>query len=92
MPQEQTVCLDPADFLAFQVREYKTFGNSQKAQLGMPILGNGSALGYIYTADELRKNVAFLIEKGVVPGQAPPKIPSFPLALKPRKPGKLRLL
>ena len=80
MSQKQTVCLDPADFLAFQVREFKTFGNSYKAKLGMSILGDGNVIGHIYTADELRKGVEFMIDKGVVPGKMPKRPPkSLPL-------------
>jgi hypothetical protein len=91
MPQKKTVCLDPADFLAFQVREYKTFGDSTKAKLAMPILGDGSTIGYIYDSDQLRKSVDFLIASGVVDGKMP-NIPTLPLKIDNLRTRRINLL
>jgi hypothetical protein len=61
----RTVCLDPADYLAFEVREYKAAPNSLKAQSGISILGNGKALGYIYTPERVRELAEFFIAQGI---------------------------
>jgi len=91
MAHERTVCLDPADYLAFQVREYNTYKDSKKAAWGMSILGNGEADGYIYSRVQLEKLVNHLIAHGVVPGDKPPIIPSMRLFDK-RIPGRINLL
>jgi hypothetical protein len=59
-----TVCCDPADYLAFSVREYKLDPHSVKARVTSPILGDGKAIGYIYTPERLRENVEFLVSSG----------------------------
>lgn len=60
-----TVCLDPADYLAYEVGQYKWDKTSQKALAGLSILGDGKALGYIYTRDRLGEITAWFIQKGV---------------------------
>ena len=71
--KSQTVCLDPADFLAFQVREYKTNPDSPKARAGMPILGDGTVAGYIYSREQLRDFVETLLKAGVALDRGPKK-------------------
>ena len=66
-----TVCLDPADFLAFQLREYNSDPSSLKAKLGMPIFGKsggkGFGVGHIHTKKELSDLVATLVRLGFLP-------------------------
>ena len=50
-----TVCFEPADYLAFEVREYKSHEDSEKARIGFSILGDGKAVGYIYTPERLHE-------------------------------------
>lgn len=77
-----TVCLDPADYLAFQIREYRTNKNSRKAELGMSLLGDGDAAGFIYSRDNLQKFVSTMVAHGVVPGKTPQTVPVMRLTEK----------
>ncbi|MGI8772967.1 MAG: hypothetical protein ACR2JE_16205 [Acidobacteriaceae bacterium] len=64
MKRESTVCLDPADYLAFQLREYNTDKASTKSRLGMSIFGknagHGFGIGHIDSPDELQRMVGLL--------------------------------
>jgi hypothetical protein len=63
-----TVCLDPADYLAFQIREYKSYPQSRKAALGMSILGDGRAIGEIYSRERVQSYADYMVSHGAVPG------------------------
>jgi hypothetical protein len=53
-PQNETVAIDPADYLAFQVREYYADPKSPQAKLGMPIMaGVKRSDGHILSRAEL---------------------------------------
>jgi hypothetical protein len=75
MDKSVTVCLDPADYLAFEVREYRTNKESKKAELGISILGDGNVVGFIYTREELNRFVSHLVTHDVVPGKKPVTVP-----------------
>ena len=62
---ESTVCFDPADYLAFEVREFNKSSDSEKARAGISILGNGKAVGGIYTPERLREIVDFFGSQGL---------------------------
>lgn len=54
--KQATYCTEPADYLAFQWREFCANKDSHKATLGLSIMGNENTrmLGDIWTRDELR--------------------------------------
>jgi hypothetical protein len=68
LPRAATVCLDPADYLAFQIREYTLDNNSPKAKLGMSILLSGKQYGGIITREQLQERNEELIRFGVTAG------------------------
>ena len=69
-------CLDIADFLAFQLREYRMNRRSPKAKLGKSIMGRGKiAYGNIFTAAEVKEMANAFVKAGMVPGGGPAKIP-----------------
>jgi hypothetical protein len=51
-----------------------TAKGSPKAKLGMSILGDGKAHGFIYNRDQVKKLVEWLILNGIVPGDRPPQL------------------
>jgi hypothetical protein len=53
----ESICFEPSDYLAFQIREWMTDKESPKAKLGMSILGSGDVGGDIVK----RKQLADLI-------------------------------
>jgi hypothetical protein len=61
---KKTVCLDLADYLAFQVREWKLNPNSAKAQMGMPIL-QGTPHGGVYTREQVKQKTRDLLSAGL---------------------------
>lgn len=68
--RKSTVCLDPADYLAFQVREFNATPNSAKAKMGMPILA-GKPRGGIFTREQVAERTDEWIRAGMVPGGKP---------------------
>lgn len=69
---KKTVCLDPADYLAYQFREWKINSKSIKAKMGMSILG-GDPHGGILTREQIRQKTDDLVKSGIVPGGPPSK-------------------
>ena len=63
--KNSTICIDPADYLAFEVREYEMDKNSLRAKLGLSILGNGEVVGHIWEAAQIQKVVDVWGAKGV---------------------------
>jgi hypothetical protein len=70
-----TVCLDPADYLAFIVRERGNAPDSDKATMGASIMGTKPGYGGTYTRHQLTEQVKQYIEWGMVPGGGAPKLP-----------------
>jgi hypothetical protein len=63
-----TVCLDPADYLAYQIREFNQDKNSLRTKLGMPIFGKdggkGFGIGRIHGPQDLQNFVNLLTSQG----------------------------
>jgi len=66
-----TVCLDPADYLAFVIRERGIDENSDKAKLGESILGNGGHGGRI-SSHQLKSMVDSMVTDGFAPDKPLP--------------------
>jgi hypothetical protein len=65
LAQEATVCLDPADYLAFQLREFWTDKDSLRSKLGAPIMKNPKrGVGSIYNRERLKGLADTLIAQG----------------------------
>lgn len=71
-PAREMPCLEPADYLAFQLREWKLDPHSVKATMGMSILG-ANPHGGIYTREQIKQKTDELIAFGLVPGGPPSK-------------------
>jgi len=82
MAYENTVCLDPADYLAFEVREYKSFKGSEKANICLPILGDGSAVGCIFSRDRLKSINDYFTKHGMAV-ESPPREKMIDLLIHP---------
>jgi hypothetical protein len=67
-PRHSTVCLDPADYLAFEAREYGIDSTSKKAQAAMPIAIADKGYGGILTREQVEDIANHYIEHGMVPG------------------------
>jgi hypothetical protein len=67
---KHTVCLDAADFLAYQIRELNLDKESPKAKMGMSIM-QGEAHGGTFTREQMIEKTADLIRLGVTPGSKP---------------------
>ncbi len=67
LPRHVTVCLDPADYLAFHTREWwTTDGKSDKAKAGMPIVDSEKPLhGGVFALPQLRVAAEALAEPGI---------------------------
>lgn len=61
---KKTVCLDPADFLAYQLREWKLNSDSVKAKMGMSIL-QGDPHGGVLTREQIKQKTDDLVRAGV---------------------------
>lgn len=57
IPRQSTVCLDPADYLAFVLREKGIDGNSVKVQMGASIMAGRGGYGGTIAADQLKEMV-----------------------------------
>ena len=75
IPRTSTVCLDPADYLAFVVRERELDEKSPKARLGASILGTKGGHGGRIAGPQLQLMVNELVVDGIVPGDAPIAFP-----------------
>jgi hypothetical protein len=74
MKRTDTVCLDPADYLAFMIRERSIDENSDKANLGISIFGNGGHGGRI-SPDQLQWMVDSFLADGFAPDKPLPPVP-----------------
>jgi hypothetical protein len=74
IPRKSTVCLDPADYLAFMIREQAMDGNSVKVKMGESILERKPFGGPI-RAEQLQWIVDNLIADGFVPDSPLPPFP-----------------
>lgn len=63
--KKHTVCLDPADFLAFAVYETASNRTSPKARAARSILANGECLGEIYTRQKVASYVGYALQHGM---------------------------
>jgi hypothetical protein len=61
---KDTVCLDPADYLAYQLHEWKLDPNSQKSKMGMSIL-QGKPRGGILTREQIKQKTDTLLRAGL---------------------------
>jgi hypothetical protein len=60
---ERTMLTEPADYLAFEIRQCQIDINSKKARLGHSIIGDGQGYGAIATRDGVRRVMTNTIEK-----------------------------
>jgi hypothetical protein len=67
VPRETTVCLDPADYLAFQLHHHGLDPESKKAKAGMPILAAKHIYGGEYSREYLALTVQNLQSEGMSP-------------------------
>jgi len=67
VPRESTVCLDPADYLAFQLRHHNIDPKSEKAKAGMSILAAKQMYGRGFSRDFLALLVQDLQFEGMSP-------------------------
>lgn len=67
----KNVCFDPADYLAFELREYHLDKDSFKAKAGVSILGDGDMHGDIYKPDHVKEMADDFVAIGMVPGGGP---------------------
>ena len=67
VPRETTVCLDPADYLAFQLHHHGLDPESSKAKAGMPILAAKHMYGGEYSREYLALTVQNLQSEGMSP-------------------------
>jgi hypothetical protein len=67
---KHTVCLDAADFLAYQIREWYLDKESPKAKMGMAIM-QGEAHGGTFTREQIHEKTSDMIRLGVTPGSKP---------------------
>src|SRR5258708_24961120 len=65
VPKGSTHCTEPADYLAFQVREYNINHDSPKAKMGMSILGDGDAIGHVWEREQIQSMVDEFLKTGV---------------------------
>jgi hypothetical protein len=66
--RHSTVCLDPADFLAFEAREYAVNKESKKAKAALPIVLAEKGYGGILERDQVKYIADRYIASGLVPG------------------------
>jgi hypothetical protein len=69
---KQTVCLDPSDYLAYQLLHVNVDPNSTRAKMGMSIL-DVPAHGSMFTREELTRRTDEWVNAGMVPGGGPIK-------------------
>jgi hypothetical protein len=67
VPRESTVCLDPTDYLAFQLHHHNLDPESKKAKAGMPILAAKHMYGGEYSREYLALTVQNLQSEGMSP-------------------------
>lgn len=60
---ERTMLTEPADYLAFEIRQTQIDINSKKSRLGRSIIGDGQGYGAIATKDGIRKVMTNTIER-----------------------------
>jgi hypothetical protein len=58
VPKGSTIMTDPADYLAFALREVWTDKNSKKSEWCRPILKSGQGIGKIYKRQEIRAAIS----------------------------------
>ena len=67
---EPTILTEPADYLAFEIRQTMIDINSKKSRLGASILGNCKGYGALFPRDETREmvkeNLGILRQAGVL--------------------------
>ena len=62
-----SVCTEPADYLAYMSREQLALGDTSIVQMGKSIFGpTGEVSGHIWSREELDTLVKHWIEKGVM--------------------------
>jgi hypothetical protein len=64
----KNVCLDPADFLAFEIREHHIDHNSFKAAAGASIMGTKPMYGNVFSSEDIEDMANKFIAAGMVPG------------------------
>jgi hypothetical protein len=67
-PRHNTVCLDVADFLAFEAREYEIDKESPKAKAALPIVMAEKGYGGILTREQVEEMANRYISCGMIPG------------------------
>jgi hypothetical protein len=72
-PRQDTVFIDPADYLAFSIREGDLHPGSRKAIASSPILEK-PMYGGILTHDQVKLMADHFIEHGMIPGGGPVKM------------------
>jgi len=64
--KDQSIALQPADYLAYELAHYFEDKDSQKSQWGLSILGNGDIIGARLERGHIRNIVDICIEKGLL--------------------------
>jgi hypothetical protein len=72
-----TVCLDPADYLAFMVRERELDINSEKSKMGASIVGTRDGLGGIFSRESVEQMTAVFLSNGMGINDSPHYAPEF---------------
>lgn len=67
-PHETTVCLDPADYLAFAYRENRIHKTGKKAIASAPILDCENGHGGVVHREQVRGMAEYLVSRGIIPG------------------------
>ena len=65
IPSKTTVCIDPADYLAYMVREHAMDADSARFKMGKSILGTKGGHGGIFNRQQLEEMAASFLKDGM---------------------------